>query len=103
MKRIEAVVRRSELKHFYQCVEKLGIFAFDLAENRSSSGPNVRGENRDQSRLTVDFAVLDADTERTIHSVLEQAHPDSIAIFKLGTESTSVKNAWSSVHSNRVG
>jgi len=85
MKRIEAVVKRSELKRFYQCAEKLGIFGFDLSENRNSLKPVVSGENREQSRLTVDFAVSDADTKDTIHAVLEQAHPDSIAIFKFGT------------------
>jgi len=103
MKRIEAVVRRSELRRFFQCAEKLGIFGFDLSENRNLSKTVRSGENGNQSRLTVDFAVSDADTKDTIHAVLEQAHPDSIAIFKLGPESTSTGGAGSGAHSNRVG
>jgi len=99
MKRIEAVVKRSELRRFCQCAEKLGIFGFDLSENRSPSKTVLSNENGNHSRLTVDFAVSDADTKDTIHAVLEQAHPDSIAIFKLAPESTSTTGAFS----NRVG
>src|ERR1700737_4680838 len=84
MKRIEAVVKRSELKRFFQCAERLGIFGFDLSENRTLSRTDLNAENGGQARLTVDFAVSDTDTKDTIHAVLEQAHPDSIAIFKLG-------------------
>jgi hypothetical protein len=88
MERIEAVIRHSELKRFFQCAERLGIFGFDLSETRKSSEKIVGGENRHQSRLTVDFAVFDAETRDTVHAVLEEAHPDSIAIFKLAPEST---------------
>jgi hypothetical protein len=89
MKRIEAVVKRSELKRFFQCVERPGILGFDLSECRNSSETVVSTENGNQSRLMIDFAVFDAETTNTIRAVLEQAHPDSIAIFKLGPESTS--------------
>ena len=88
MKRIEAVVRRAELNHFFQCAESLGIFGFDLCECRDSR-PSCCGAGRrvpltnDASRLKVDFAVRDSDTTDTVHAVLEQVHPDSIAIFTL--------------------
>ena len=39
-----------------------------------------------RSRRDVYFAVLDIDTKDAIHAVLEQVHPDSIAIFKLDQE-----------------
>ena len=74
MKRIETVVRRSELSSFYQCAGKLGILGFDLAENSRSA-------------LKVDFAVPDTAAKETVHAVLEQLHPDSIAIFTLDNES----------------
>ena len=84
MKRIEAVIRRYELKRFSQCAERLGVFGFDLSESRNSSDPIVKFESRNQSRLTVDFAVFDEDTKNIVHAVLEQTHPDSISIFQLG-------------------
>jgi hypothetical protein len=92
MKKIEAVFRRPELKRFFQCAERLGIFGFDLCENRKGT---LTSEDVNQSRLTVDFAVSDADLKDTIHAVLEQAHPDSIAIFKFGPESPSTTGAGS--------
>lgn len=97
MKKIEVVFRRPELKRFFQCAERLGIFGFDLCENRNSSRGPSNGEDVNQSRLTVDFAVSEADLKDTIHAVLEQAHPDSVAIFKLGPESPSTIGAWSPV------
>ena len=100
MKRIEAVVRRSELKRFLLCAEKLGIFGFDLCADRNSSVTAVGGQNGNPSRLTVEFAVSDADTKDTIHAVLDQAHPDGIAIFTLGPESNSI---GSGANPNRVG
>ena len=103
MKRIEAVFRRPELKRFFQCAERLGIFGFDLCENRNSPKGALNSEDVNQSRLTVDFAVSDADLKDTIHAVLEQAHPDSIAIFILGSESPSTTGAGSGVYSNPVG
>src|ERR1700676_778803 len=102
MKRVEAVVKRSELKRFFQCAERLGIFGFDLSECRSSSETVVRTEIGNQPRLMVDFAVSDSDTKDTIHALLEQAHPDSIAIFKLGAESTSTEDVAAAIYSNRV-
>ena len=91
MKRIEAVVRRAELSSFYQCAEKLGIFGFDLSENRTlmPAGsrnrlhPNSTTNTELPSRLKVDFAVLDREATDTVHAVLAQVHPDSIAIFEL--------------------
>jgi hypothetical protein len=88
MKKVEAVVKRSELKRFFQCVERLGIFGFDLSECRNSSEAVVGSEKGNQSRLMVDFAVFDEETTNTVHAVLEQTRPDSIAIFKIGPEST---------------
>ena len=88
MEKIEAVIRSSELKRFFQCAEKLGVFGFDLTETPNSSVKVVGGENGYQSRFTVDFAVSDAETRDTVHAVLEQAHPDSIAIFRLTPESS---------------
>jgi len=91
MKRIEAVVRRADLSSFYQCAEKLGIFGFDLSENRipraagsrSQLPPKSNAKTETPSRLKVDFAVLDREAKDTVHAVLEQVHPDSIAIFEL--------------------
>jgi|HubBroStandDraft_6_1064221.scaffolds.fasta_scaffold707815_2 hypothetical protein len=91
MKRIEAVVRRAALNSFYQCAEKLGIFGFDLSENRRKKATESRSPLKPEntaiaiapSRLTVDFAVLDREAKDTVHAVLEQVHPDSIAIFDL--------------------
>jgi hypothetical protein len=91
MKRIEAVVRRAALNSFYHCAEKLGIFGFDLSENRalkvgaarSQLKPETASTSIAPSRLKVDFAVLDREAKDTVHAVLEQVHPDSIAIFDL--------------------
>lgn len=89
MKRIEAVILRSALDDFNRCARRLGIFGFDLSEEDaklrdhhqrlSISGESTPGT---MSRLKVDFAVLDEETNPTIHAVLESVHPDSIAIFK---------------------
>ena len=70
MKRIETVLRRSELLSFYQCIGRLGIIGFDLSEARNAA-------------MKVDFAVLDAEAKATVHAVLEQVHPNSIAVFQL--------------------
>src|ERR1700733_13719320 len=102
MKKIEAVFRRPELKRFFRCAERLGIFGFDLCENKHSSKGTLNGEDRNQSRLTVDFAVSDADLNDTVHAVLEEAHPDSISIFKLGSDSPSTAGAWSDAFSPSV-
>jgi hypothetical protein len=88
MERIEAVMKRSELKRFLRCVERLGIFGFDLSENRNPPARIGSSENGSRTTLTVDFAVRDVETNETIHAILEQARPDSIAIFKLCPEST---------------
>jgi hypothetical protein len=103
MKKIEVVVRRTELRQFFLCAERLGIFGFDLSENRNSSKAVLDREDVERLSVTVDFAVSDADTMNTIHAVLERAHPDSIAIFQLVTESPSVTGAGSGAYSNPAG
>jgi len=91
MKRIEAVVRRTDLRSFYQCAEKLGILGFDLAESQRPRRAISRGRILSNTEvkaealgcLKVDFAVLDDEAKDTVHAVLEQVHPNSIAIFEL--------------------
>jgi hypothetical protein len=88
MKRIEAVIMRSALNDFYRCARQLGIFGFDLSEEQTKLRDHQRLAMASQcdpdttSRLKVDFAVLDEETNPTIHAVLESVHPDSIGIFK---------------------
>jgi len=88
MKRIEAVIMRSALDDFHRCARKLGIFGFDLSEERTKLRDHQRRAMAREctldslSRLKVDFAVPDEETKPTIHAVLESVHPDSIAIFK---------------------
>jgi nitrogen regulatory protein PII len=87
MKRIEAVVKRSALDDFHRCAQQLGIFGFDLSEERklpNHQPPTIPSESNSQtaSKLKVDFAVLDEEVKATIHAVLESVHPNSIAVFK---------------------
>lgn len=88
MKRIEAVVTRSALDDFHRCARQLGIFGFDLSENPTRLNDYQRPGTSSQctfhreSRVKVDFAVLDEEIKPTIHAVLESVHPDSIGIFK---------------------
>jgi nitrogen regulatory protein PII len=88
MKIIEAVIMRSALDDFNRCAKQLGIFGFDLSEERTELRDHQRLAIASEctldttSRLKVDFAVLDEETKPTIHAVLESVHPDSIAIFK---------------------
>ena len=88
MKRIEAVVKRSALDDFHRCAKQLGIFGFDLSEDRTKRRDHQRlaaaGEYAPDAtmRIKVDFAVLDEETKPTVHAVLESVHPESIAIFK---------------------
>jgi hypothetical protein len=88
MKRIEAVVKRAALYDFHRCAKQLGIFGFDLSEDcRKRRGHQPRAISGEcapdaTSRIKVDFAILDEDTELTIHTILESVHPDSIGIFK---------------------
>jgi nitrogen regulatory protein PII len=87
MKRIEAVVKRSALDDFHRCARQLGIFGFDLSEERKLPNHQQRsmyceGNSHTASRLKVDFAVLDEEVKPTIHAVLESVHPNSIAVFK---------------------
>ena len=113
MKRIEeAVVRSSDLRRFCQCAEKLGVFGFDLCEYRDSRAGRSRDGDRlqpegnltsERSRLKVDFAVLDIDTKDAIHAVLEQVHPDSIAIFKLDQEPSQTGRSGFGIDAQGVG
>ena len=87
MKRIEAVVKRSALDDFHRCAQQLGIFGFDLSEERklpNHQAPAIssEGNSHTASKLKVDFAVLDEEVKPTIHAVLESVHPNSIAVFK---------------------
>lgn len=88
MKKIEAVIVRSALDDFHRCARQLGIFGFDLSEEHTELHDQRRMAMANEctpdttSRLKVDFAVLDEETNPTIHAVLETVHPDSIAIFK---------------------
>jgi nitrogen regulatory protein PII len=88
MKKIEAVVRRSSLDDFHRCARQLGIFGFDLSEDRPRRQGSQALATPNQvtpdttSRIKVDFAVLDEETKPTVHAVLESVHPESIAIFK---------------------
>ena len=88
MKRIEAVVKRSALDDFHRCARQLGIFGFDLSEDRTRRRDHQRlataGEYAPDatSRFKVDFAVLDEETKSTVHAVLESVHPESIVFFK---------------------
>jgi nitrogen regulatory protein PII len=89
MKRIEAVVKLSALDDFHRCASQLGIFGFDLSEDRTRrrrhQPPATSGDYSPDttSRIKVDFAVLDEETKPTVHAVLESVHPESIAIFRL--------------------
>jgi hypothetical protein len=88
MKKIEAVILRSALDDFHRCARQLGIFGFDLSEERKELPDHQRSPTAGEcmpestSRLKVNFAVLDEETKPTIHAVLESVHPDSIAIFR---------------------
>ena len=86
MKRIEAVIMRSALDDFHRCARQLGIFGFDLSEERKlpNHQPTISSEANPHiaSKLKVDFAVLDEEVKPTIHAVLESVHPTSIAVFK---------------------
>jgi nitrogen regulatory protein PII len=87
MKRIEAVVKRSALDDFHRCAKQLGIFGFDLSEERklpNHQPPTISGEGNPHTapKFKVDFAVLDEEVKPTIHAVLESVHPNSIAVFK---------------------
>jgi nitrogen regulatory protein PII len=87
MKRIEAVVKRAALDDFHRCAKQLGIF--DLSEDcKKGQGHQPLAASGEcapdaTSRIKVDFAILDEDTELTIHAILESVHPDSIGIFKI--------------------
>src|ERR1700680_61959 len=81
MKRIEAVVKRSALDDFHRCAKQLGIFGFDLSEDPTKRRDHQRlaaaGEYTPDatSKVKVDFAALDEETNDTVHAVLESVNP----------------------------
>jgi hypothetical protein len=85
MKRIEAVISRSSLDDFHQCLLRLGCLGFDLSEENARKADRqsrCSGAPITPSRLKVEFAVLDEEAKPTVHAVLESVHPDSVANFK---------------------
>jgi|SRR5271156_3257900 len=101
MKRIEAVVKRSALYDFHRCAQQLGIFGFDLSEERklpNHQPPTIssKGNTHTASSLKVDFAVLDEEVKPTIHAVLESVHPNSIAVFKFDQDTQPQPSTWRS-------
>jgi nitrogen regulatory protein PII len=88
MKRIEAVIALAALDDFHRCAKELGIFGFDLSVPKTRFCDHQRRFNGRESgsvtasRIKVDFAVLDEQTKRIIHAVLESVHPESIGVFK---------------------
>jgi nitrogen regulatory protein PII len=100
MKRIETVVKRSALDDFHRCAKQLGIFGFDLSEERIKRRDHQRlaaaGEYAPDatSKVKVDFAVLDEETKPTVHAVLESVHPESIAIFKFDRDTQPQTLMW---------
>jgi hypothetical protein len=96
MKRIEAVIPLAALDDFHRCARKLGIFGFDLSVPKSRLCDHQRRFNQAESkpvsasRIKVDFAVLDEQTNPTIHAVLESVHPESIGVFKFDEDTRPV-------------
>ena len=90
MKRIKAVIARSSLDDFYQCVRQLGIFGFDLSEERAGRRHQHQAtaatSAQMKSKMEVDFAVSDEEATPVVHAVLESAHPESVGIFKFEQE-----------------
>jgi nitrogen regulatory protein PII len=85
MKKIEAVISRSSLDDFHQCLWRLGCLGFDLSEEYARKADRQSRSSvtsTTPSRLKVEFAVLDEEAKPTVHAVLESVHPDSVAIFK---------------------
>ena len=88
MKRIEAVVMRSALHDLSRCAKQLGIFAFELCEERPKTCSYHRSQTvaeelpMSPSKLVARFAVSDEATNPTIHALLESVHPDSVGIYK---------------------
>ncbi len=88
MKRIEAVIARAALDDFHRCARTLGIFGFDLSVPKTRLCDHERRFNKREagsvtaSTIKVNFAVLDEQTKRIIHAVLESVHPESIGVFK---------------------
>jgi nitrogen regulatory protein PII len=85
MKKIEAVISRSSLDDFHQCLWRLGCLGFVLSEENARKADHQSRSSvtsTTPSRLKVEFAVLDEEAKPTVHAVLESVHPDSVAIFK---------------------
>ena len=87
---------RSALGDFHRCAKNLGIFGFDLSVPKDKLCDHQRlpitGEFRPvtASRIKVDFAVFDEQTNPTVHAVLEKVRPESIGIFKFDEDSGAV-------------
>ena len=96
MKRIEAVIPLAALDDFHRCARELGIFGFDLCMPKARLSDHQRRSNQAESkpvtasRTKVDFAVLDEQTNPTIHAVLESVHPESIGVFKFDEDTKPV-------------
>lgn len=79
---------RSALHDLCRCAKQLGIFAFELCEERRRTccyhGSPAAAEELpvSASRLVARFAVSDEATNPTIHALLESVHPDSVGIYK---------------------
>jgi hypothetical protein len=109
MRIIETIIMRSALGDFSRCVRQLGIFAFDLIEEREKvwdhCQPSLdRGPDPDTPvRLKIDFAVPDKETKFIVHALLESAHPDSIGIFKFDQNTRSnTSDSPSPIHSSNA-
>lgn len=104
MKRIEAVLKNSALDDFHRCAKQLGIFGFDLSEERTKRRERqplaISGECVPDAtpRIKVDFAVPDEDTKPTVHAVLSSVHPESIAIFKFDQDAKPQTSMQSQSH-----
>jgi len=82
---METVITRSALDDLSRCARDLGIFGFDLCEEKTiDNGRRFAplGKPDKVAELKVDFAVGDEETKSTLHLVLETVHPESISIFR---------------------
>jgi hypothetical protein len=85
MKVIETVITRSALNDLSRCARNLGIFGFDLCEEKTIDDDRPfasPGKSDRAGKLKVDFAVGDEETKSTLHVLLDTVHPESIGIFK---------------------
>src|ERR1700730_8844856 len=92
MKRIEVVMKNPALDTFKHAAAELGIAEFDVSEARRSNALHQERQRlyRGQAytldllaKTKVEFAVLDQDAERIVHTVMTTVHPDSISTFNI--------------------